>query len=176
MAARTFEDSSGATWEVFEVHRSSTTAGAVSNGLEKGWLAFVNGSIKRRLAPYPPAWATADVPELERLCRMAREAPAPRYPLDPQGGSERRAEQEGTRRDAAEAAAKKALAGADESVEATVRRFAHEARAQGLPAIEAMVQLKLLLGTHYPEPSSVARDMRRVRRWFVEAFYFEPTR
>ena len=161
-------------WEVFEVHRSSKSAGAVSGGLEKGWLAFVSGEAKRRLAPYPPDWTTADTPELERLCHLAREAPPTRYPLDAEGRRARRAEQDALRRNAAEAVATTALADADDNgVEATVRRFAHAARMRGIPAIEAMVQLKLLLGTHFPEPNSVARDMRSVRRWFVEAFYFE---
>jgi hypothetical protein len=59
------------------------------------------------------------------------------------------------------------------SVEGTVRAFAHRARALGLPAIEALVRLRVLLQTNHPEPDSEARDLRRVRRWFVETYYFE---
>jgi hypothetical protein len=162
VAARTFEDSSGAVWEVFEVHRSSSKAGAVSTGLEQGWLAFVSGQTKRRLAPYPPSWETAAVPELERLCALARAAPTPRYVFD-----EKRPQRQ------QEAERLPDASPSDVAMESTVRDFAHEARARGLPAIEAMIQLKLLIAERYPDPASGARDMRRLRRWFVEAYYFE---
>jgi hypothetical protein len=163
VTARTFEDSAGAVWEVFEVHRSTQNPGAVTSGLEHGWLAFVSGETKRRLAPFPPGWETAGVAELERLCTMARAAPAPQFPLDEQSRQKRR----DARGDAP------AAAPARQSVEEAVRTFAHEARAKGLAAIEAMLQLKALLQATYPEPDSEARDIRRVRRWFVEAYYFE---
>jgi hypothetical protein len=164
VTARTFEDSAGATWEVFEVHRSTQKPGAVTSGLEHGWLAFVSGETKRRLAPYPPEWETAGVPELERLCAMARAAPTPHFPLD-----------EDTRRKRHEARTVESstVAPARHSVEETVRTFAHEARSSGIAAIEAMLRLKALLHATYPEPDSEARDIRRVRRWFVEAYYFE---
>ena len=61
----------------------------------------------------------------------------------------------------------------DAPVEATVREYARQARALDLPAIEAMVQLKGLLARVYTDAGSDARDLRAVRRWFVEAFYFE---
>lgn len=61
----------------------------------------------------------------------------------------------------------------DDSVESTVREYARQARELDLPAIEAMVQLKGLLVRVYTEANSEARDLRAVRRWFVEAFYFE---
>jgi hypothetical protein len=164
VTARTFEDSAGAIWEVFEVHRSTQKPGAVTSGLEHGWLAFVSGETKRRLAPFPPEWETAGVPELERLCAMARVAPTPHFPLDEET---RRA-----RRDA-RAAEPSTAAPPPQSVEQTVRNFAHEARSSGVAAIEAMLRLKALLNATYPEPDSEARDIRRVRRWFVEAYYFE---
>ena len=61
----------------------------------------------------------------------------------------------------------------DDPVEWTVREYARQARELDLPAIEAMVQLKGLLVRVYPDAKSEARDLRAVRRWFVEAFYFE---
>ena len=61
----------------------------------------------------------------------------------------------------------------DDSVEWTVREYARQARELDLPAIEAMVQLKGLLLRVYTDANSEARDLRAVRRWFVEAFYFE---
>jgi hypothetical protein len=143
---------------VFEVHRSSTKAGGVSSGLESGWLAFVSGERKRRLAPFPVGWERAPEIELERLCGMARVAPPSRHPGDhPAGGETSHAP----------------LDEVPASVETTVRAFAHRARAQSVPAIEAMVELKALLAQTYPDPGSQAHDLRRVRRWFVEAYYFE---
>ena len=61
----------------------------------------------------------------------------------------------------------------DDPVEVTVREYARQARELDLPAIEAMVQLKGLLARVYRDAGSDARDLRAVRRWFVEAFYFE---
>ncbi|HET9012966.1 MAG TPA: hypothetical protein VFN38_14165, partial [Gemmatimonadaceae bacterium] len=58
-------------------------------------------------------------------------------------------------------------------VERTVREFAHQARSRRLPAIEAMVQLKSLLARVYTDAASVARDLRSVRRWFVDSYYFD---
>lgn len=185
LAARTFEDSAGTIWEVFEVHRSSHTAATVSNGLERGWLAFVSGDQKRRLAPYPAGWETVAAPELERLCRAARVAPQARYPFDPNARERRRKprEEPTDKPTAAQLTAPlpspfspplQALSEA--TVEGTVRHFAHDARSRALPAIEAMVQLKRLLAERFPDPDSDARDMRAVRRWFVETYYFEPKR
>jgi hypothetical protein len=191
MAARKFADSSGAVWEVFEVHRSSSKPGAVSGGLEQGWLAFTNGDTKRRLAPFPPGWETVSEPELERLCTTARAVSPPKYPLDPITRDRRRKDREaattpdtGERRRADDAPGAEDRAasvngpgtpGEAEAgpVEVTVRRFAHQARARSLPAIEAMVQLKALLQEQFPERESDARDLRLVRRWFVEAYYFD---
>jgi hypothetical protein len=188
MPARTFEDSAGVVWEVFEVHRSSQKSGAVSAGLEKGWLAFVSGDAKRRLAPFPSEWLTADVKELERLCSIARVAratgitkrvrstegrsaaapPAPRPPVPRIRPSQhsRAPFPDGERLVTASASP-------TSPPERTVREFAHEARARGLPAIGAMIELKGLLSRLYPESDSPARDVRSVRRWFVESYYFE---
>ena len=181
MAARTFEDSAGTIWEVFEVHRSSNKAVTVSTGLEGGWLAFVSGDQKRRLAPFPSEWETIAAPELERLCRAARVAPQPKYPFDPNARERRRkprpesAERSGTPSHTPPFSAPLQTL-SDATVEGTVRHFAHDARSRAMPAIEAMVQLKRLLAERFPDPGSDARDMRAVRRWFVETYYFEPKR
>jgi hypothetical protein len=136
--------------------------------MEKGWLAFVNGSTKRRLAPFPPDWAVATPAELERLCAAGRVA-TPRIAggdARPQARPQKPAGPEGPE-------SSSFTAGDGESVEETVRAFARQARTVGLPAIEAMMRLKALLLTAHPGPDSEARDKRRVRRWFVEAYYFE---
>lgn len=168
MAARTFTDSAGLTWDVFEVHRASQKAGAVSRGLENGWLAFASGEQKRRLAPFPASWETSSDAELEALCAAARHAPVARFPLDrPPRPRIRRSTLDGEADPAGNTSAAPAV------VESTVRGFAHDARARGLPAVAAMLELKALLQQRHPEPDSQARDRQLVRRWFVEAYYFE---
>lgn len=186
--ARSFQDSTGAVWEVFEVRRSSQKALAVSVGLEHGWLSFVNGAHKRRLAPFPREWETATQAELEQLCAVARVVhqfddaatlpsqrvgEAAKAPTTPRTRVPRiRPPRTSQPLVAADLPIVATATGAD-SVESTVRTFAHQAREHRLPAIEAMVRLKALLAQVYPEPSSSARDLRAVRRWFVDAFYFE---
>jgi hypothetical protein len=178
MTARTFADSAGATWEVFEVRRASDRPGSVSAGLERGWLAFVNGAEKRRLAPFPPDWAGAGDTELERLCNSARRAAPARI----------------ARPAPADAASNQTLAAPDIpapvnegegdedpvpvsaevlAVEEAVRAFAHEARSTGLAAVEAMVRMRAMLADRFPDDAHPARNTRLVRRWFVEAFYFD---
>jgi hypothetical protein len=165
MPARTFTDSAGLTWDVFEVHRASKNPGAVSAGLEGGWLAFACGEQKRRLAPFPADWATSSDDELAHLCETARRALAPRYPLDGLPRPRIRRPQ------ALDEATSDTSTPAE--VETTVREFARQARARGLPAVAAMLELKVLLQDRHPGSDSVARDRRLVRRWFVEAYYFE---
>jgi hypothetical protein len=171
VAARTFEDSAGTVWEVFEVHRASEAPRGVSAGLEGGWLAFVSSTGKRRLAPYPPLWESVSAKELELLCDAARRARPTQLPI-------------GRPRLMPSPTAEPAALDANDTtsvVRDAVRVFAREARADRLPAIEAMVRLKALLATHFlgedsaPESRAEASDLRKVRRWFVEAYYFERT-
>lgn len=184
MPARSFEDSAGTVWEVFEVQRSSHKAEAVSAGLEQGWLAFVSPAQKRRLAPFPTTWHSADAVELERLCGLARAArPTGIARRDPASHGtdtpERirvpriRRSQESAVINGANELPIAATASTAQSVEQTVRAFAQQARAQGLPAVGAMIQLKALLARVYREPASPAQDLRAIRHWFVEAYYFD---
>lgn len=168
MAARTFTDSAGLTWDVFEVHRTSQKASAVSPGLEHGWLAFACGERKRRLAPFPSGWESATDAELEALCTAARHAPVPRFPLN-------RKPRPRIRPSSLDVGATLPSV-APTTVEALVRSCAHSARARGLPAVSAMLELKTLLQQRHPEPDSPARDRQLVRRWFVEAYYFDRDR
>lgn len=186
VTARTFQDSTGSVWEVFEVQRSSQKAQAVSAGLEQGWLAFACGAHRRRLAPFPQEWRSADDAELERLCGLARKAReaaigvnAPPRAASDAPGSELRSRVPRIRRAPgmqleAEATLPivEAATSAD-AVETTVRTFAHQARSSGLPAIEAMVRLKALLTRVYDAEATRRWDLRAVRRWFVESYYFE---
>jgi hypothetical protein len=169
VAARTFEDSTGTVWEVFEVHRASEAPRGVSAGLEGGWLAFVSAGGKRRLAPYPSAWETAPTTELERLCEAARRANPTRLSTGEPRFRPVRAPAEEVN----------VQGEASSLVRDAVRVFAHEARTARLPAIEAMVRLKSILAERFLSEGSAletradAADLRRVRRWFVEAYYFE---
>lgn len=185
VSARTFEDSAGTQWEVFEVQRSSSKAQAVSVGLERGWLSFVCRGQKRRLAPIPPDWKALDDAELERLCGVARvvrsaplalESAAVEQPASPAASRPRGPRIQPPRVTPETAADELPIVGtatSADSVEDTVREFAHQARSSRLPAIEAMVRLKALLAQVYADPASPARDLRAVRRWFVDAYYFE---
>ncbi|MDQ2667448.1 MAG: hypothetical protein M3Z05_15745 [Gemmatimonadota bacterium] len=180
MASRSFEDSLGILWEVFEVRRASEAPRGVSNGLEKGWLTFVSADVKRRLAPFPTEWQQIPALELERLCTTARVVNPPRL----SAGASRPESTPATRREEplAEAASPMQAAAVDDHeslVRDVVRMFAHEARRNSTPAIEAMVRLKGVLAERYSgaEVDASTRadltDLRRIRRWFVEAYYFE---
>ena len=181
VAARTFEDSAGVIWEVFEVHRAAKAPRGVSAGLEQGWLAFASIAGKRRLAPFPAEWESAPSSELERLCDAARRSIPARYPIG--APAPVRSASTGAAQNAVRSAGESSREATDEPRESlvrdAVRAFAHEARSNKLPAIEAMVRLKALLAQRYTGADvsaatlADATDMRRIRRWFVEAFYFE---
>lgn len=195
MSARTFTDSIGARWEVFEVHRVSRNAGAVSAGLEGGWLSFVGEAEKRRLAPFPPDWEVLGEAELASLCERARRASPTRIVRTPPtatsaGGTRidistelNRAEDRGAPRTIVVDDRRGREATGDDGhatdvsdtdgVERVVRDFTHHARASGTPAIETMIRLRAALQERFPGEHPVARDMRRIRRWFVDAYYFE---
>jgi hypothetical protein len=196
MGSRTFDDSTGTHWEVFEVHRTSQKPQAVSAGMESGWLSFVSAAEKRRLAPFPRDWEQQPDAELERLCGMARVAVVPEFVARARPPRPDRARADQTSAGPAGAGpqgAEKAIARVSGSspvqrstpelpilrpdewadVERVVREFALEARTLEMPAIEAMVRLKARLLERYPADDHAARDMRRVRRWFVESYYFE---
>jgi len=98
VAYRIFEDALGAVWEVWDVlpgsaerrageRRSSEARAAagdrrverlsaigVHQDLSAGWLCFLSGSDKRRLAPIPSAWEQLDMDALRELHAAARPA------------------------------------------------------------------------------------------------------
>ena len=179
MPARTFADSSGTVWEVFEVHRASESPHGVSAGLEKGWLAFVGPEGKRRLAPYPSTWESASDSELEKLCQSARHAQASQFAPPDETGKRVLRVVTPTRGPRVVQPPELEALSREGIVRDAIRDFARQARADGLPAIAAMVRLKAMLTQRFgapdvpPEVASEARDMRLVRRWFVETYYFE---
>ena len=83
---RTFRDSSGEHWTVFEVRRQKpgdSTSGAdlsyLPSGYNSGWLCFENHTAKKRLVRYPNNWREFSDTQLEELLGQA--APAPRASL-----------------------------------------------------------------------------------------------
>jgi hypothetical protein len=151
--------------------------------LEKGWLSFVSAGSKRRLAPFPADWANVTDIELERLCVTARVAAPVQFPNEILSATAQRPVAERSVVSKAASAVADSSAGTEPEkgspVRDTVRLYAHEARMSKLPAIEAMVRLKALLadtygGAHVDESTRAeAADLRLVRRWFVDAFYFD---
>jgi hypothetical protein len=76
VALRTFTDSSGITWTVWDTVRTSDNP--VRETLAGGWLTFESPNEKRRLAPVPFYWAKAPDGELEQLLARAKPVTAPR--------------------------------------------------------------------------------------------------
>jgi hypothetical protein len=83
---RTFRDSSGESWTVFEVRRQVPADGSkgadlsyLPGGYSSGWLCFENHSTKKRLIQYPKNWREFTDAQLEKLLGDA--TPAPRASL-----------------------------------------------------------------------------------------------
>lgn len=167
MTTRQYRDPSGTLWEVFEVHRHTDRATTVRPALMSGWLAFVSANEKRRLPEYPAEWVDYSDDELHELYLHARVAPAAIFPVVGADGL-------GTRKSAPEAKPEPAApvpAEAEQSLaERLVREHARKARADGVPVIRAMVDMKRLLKDAGEDTSPAA--IRGARRWFVESFYF----
>jgi hypothetical protein len=63
MAIREFSDSAGMLWRIWATVPS--TSGIVSDDLRAGWLSFDSDSGRRRLAPVPKDWESANNERLE---------------------------------------------------------------------------------------------------------------
>lgn len=72
---RTFVDTHGTEWTVFEVKRNVVGASGrpsyLPDGLSHGWLCFESELGKRRLARFPANWRQFTDRELETLARAA---------------------------------------------------------------------------------------------------------
>lgn len=72
---RTFTDSSGVAWTVFEVAKPAGTADRptyLPQEYGDGWLCFESETSKRRLTPIPARWRHFSDRELELSLRRAR--------------------------------------------------------------------------------------------------------
>lgn len=84
MSHRQFTDSTGRTWDVWDVHPTTAAnslaiyqrpqaedardpRSAVAPSLADGWLCFEHVAERRRLAPIPQGWNELSGRELERL-------------------------------------------------------------------------------------------------------------
>lgn len=74
MALRSFTDSQGQGWRVWNVVPQYDTArdeDTMTPGLQGGWLCFEKEGQKRRLSPIPDGWEAAEPEALERYCQAA---------------------------------------------------------------------------------------------------------
>jgi hypothetical protein len=173
-----FVDSAGVEWEVYEVPRVSGKAGAVRAGLEQGWLSFASGVERRRLAPYPAEWQRLSPEQLEALRGDAMLAAPPRFSGPERriaGASAARGVTSWSRRsdDRPDPAtlAETTAATVQPTVQQIVARFARDARTNHQAVVPAMIALKAFLAKQ--ETSEGVTDPRLVRRWFVDAYYFD---
>ena len=70
MSHRTFVDGDGEEWQVWDVFPTTD----VRHTLVGGWLTFQSAREKRRVAPVPLYWMSADDAELLRLLKAAKPA------------------------------------------------------------------------------------------------------
>lgn len=71
---RQFIDSSGTSWDLYEVSAETLAAGRpdyLPEAFRRGWLVFECGGERRRLAPYPGEWTTFSATALCNLLSMA---------------------------------------------------------------------------------------------------------
>jgi hypothetical protein len=85
---RTFRDSSGTDWTVFEVRRVLSVKkgdrgerSVLAKNFASGWLCFENASAKRRLVQFPERWREMSEVELGQLLSRAQPAPRATFPL-----------------------------------------------------------------------------------------------
>jgi hypothetical protein len=82
---RTFADSTGIEWTVYEVKRQGAVADRWSYLPEEfgdGWLCFESDLSKRRLTPIPARWREFSDGELERILEQASSVNRPRLGMD----------------------------------------------------------------------------------------------
>jgi hypothetical protein len=76
MALRSFIDSAGRGWRVWNVVPQHGWDDTLTPGLGGGWLCFEHGDEKRRLSPIPGGWESAGADAMERYLHEA--SPVPR--------------------------------------------------------------------------------------------------
>ena len=72
---REFTDAAGVRWRVWSTMPFTT---GVAGSMQRGWLTFESGELRRRLVPIPPNWENAADAELCRFCAAAEATSANR--------------------------------------------------------------------------------------------------
>ena len=96
MPERTFQDSSGTEWLVYDCAPSPEQKKGFARDYQSGWLCFQSATEKRRLVKFPKDWESYSVSQLEKLCDdaviVSWVSPAtgiPRMTDDPMSDSEK---------------------------------------------------------------------------------------
>jgi hypothetical protein len=121
MAMREFVDSRGSEWRAWDItpeRMHPVTAREMFQGqyvdFMEGWIVFESAGERRRLAPYPSAWADFSVAQLEALLALATSAPIRTSTETPSGTFKRYEEDRaGTTAQAAEPALAASLPAGD---------------------------------------------------------------
>ena len=95
MPERTFQDSRGTEWLVYDCAPAEGMKRGFAPELQTGWLCFQCATEKRRLVNYPKDWEQYSPQELEKLLNQANVvawvSPAtgsPRFSDDPKSAAE----------------------------------------------------------------------------------------
>jgi hypothetical protein len=100
LGALAFRDEADRTWEVREIRQPLLPSRGkllLCGEYAGGWLLFISGDERRRLAPYPPGWRLADASRLRCWVNDARPVRTTAFPgtgereceLPPSSGSPR---------------------------------------------------------------------------------------
>lgn len=97
MPERTFQDSSGTEWLVYDCAPRPDQVRGFALDYQGGWLCFQSATEKRRLVKYPRDWESYSLSQLGQLCEdaviVSWVSPAtgvPRLPDDPMVDAERK--------------------------------------------------------------------------------------
>ena len=71
MPERTFQDSSGTEWLVYDCAPRADLVRGFALDYQAGWLCFQSATEKRRLVKFPRDWENYSAKQLEELCEKA---------------------------------------------------------------------------------------------------------
>ncbi|MEP6732665.1 MAG: hypothetical protein ABJE10_18620 [bacterium] len=72
MAVREITDERGEVWQVFAVHPGTESgANSLTDTFKGGWLCFLSGKGRRRVAPIPEGWEAMSDHSLRRMLSVA---------------------------------------------------------------------------------------------------------
>ena len=71
MPERTFQDSEGTEWLVYDCAPRPDVSRGFAREYQAGWLCFQSATEKRRLVKFPQDWESYSARQLEDLCEAA---------------------------------------------------------------------------------------------------------